>query len=252
MKNHLSGAKATRKSGDSPPQDSSAAGNEAIALAPPAYGIEFVDGGMPATAPSPIQRVAAPEPEKEVQEEKKIGQAKFASAPSAMPQSSPGGISTRSVLDLQRAVGNQAVLQLFRSRAIQAKLAIDQPGDAYEQEADRIADEVLATPPHPAVSGGPPRIQRFAGQPTGQMEAAPASVDQALASPGSPLEPALRQDMEQRFGYDFSRVQGAFGRSRRTIGAGRECLCLHGWTQYGVWCWSLQPTKHRRPQASDA
>ena len=36
------------------------------------------------------------------------------------------------------------------------------------------------------------------------MEAAPASVDQALASPGRPLEPALRQDMEQRFGYDFS------------------------------------------------
>ena len=39
------------------------------------------------------------------------------------------------------------------------------------------------------------------------MEAAPASVDQALASPGRPLEPALRQDMEQRFGYDFSAVR---------------------------------------------
>src|SRR6185503_15430979 len=32
-------------------------------------------------------------------------------------------------------------------------------------------------------------------------------VDQALASPGRPLEPALRQDMEQRFGYDFSLVR---------------------------------------------
>ena len=39
------------------------------------------------------------------------------------------------------------------------------------------------------------------------MDAAPASVDQALASPGRPLEPALRQDMEQRFGHDFSRVR---------------------------------------------
>ena len=39
------------------------------------------------------------------------------------------------------------------------------------------------------------------------MDAAPASVDQVLASPGRPLEPALRQDMEQRFGHDFSRVR---------------------------------------------
>src|SRR2546423_13678847 len=39
------------------------------------------------------------------------------------------------------------------------------------------------------------------------MDGAPASVDRALASPGRPLEPALRQDMEQRFGYDFSRVR---------------------------------------------
>ena len=39
------------------------------------------------------------------------------------------------------------------------------------------------------------------------MDAAPASVDHVLASPGRPLEPALRQDMEQRFGHDFSRVR---------------------------------------------
>lgn len=41
----------------------------------------------------------------------------------------------------------------------------------------------------------------------GQTDAAPTSVDQALDSPGSPLEPALRQDMEQRFRSDFSRVR---------------------------------------------
>ena len=84
---------------------------------------------------------------------------------------------------------------------------VNTPGDVYEQEADRVADQVLAAPAHPAVSGAPPRIQRFSGQSNGQMDAAPASVDQALASPGRPLEPALRQDMEQRFGHDFSRVR---------------------------------------------
>jgi hypothetical protein len=90
---------------------------------------------------------------------------------------------------------------------LQTKLKINEPGDIYEREADRVADQVLAASPNPAVSGALPRIQRFAGQPTGQTAGAPASVDQVLASPGRPLEPALRQNMEQRFGYDFSRVR---------------------------------------------
>ena len=90
---------------------------------------------------------------------------------------------------------------------LQAKLKVNEPGDIYEQEADRVADQVMATPAHQAASGAPPGIQRFSGQPTGQTETAPASVDHALAGPGRPLEPALRQDMEQRFGYDFSRVR---------------------------------------------
>jgi hypothetical protein len=90
---------------------------------------------------------------------------------------------------------------------LQTKLKVNEPGDIYEQEADRIADQVLATPAHPGVSGAPPRIQRFSGQSNGQMDAAPTSVDQALASSSRPLGPALRQDMEQGFGYDFSRVR---------------------------------------------
>jgi outer membrane protein OmpA-like peptidoglycan-associated protein len=90
---------------------------------------------------------------------------------------------------------------------LQTKLKVNEPGDIYEQEADRIADQVMATPAHARVSGAPSRIQRYSGQSSGQMEAAPASVEQALASPGRPLEPALRQDMEQRFGHDFSRVR---------------------------------------------
>jgi hypothetical protein len=89
---------------------------------------------------------------------------------------------------------------------LQTKLTINEPGDIYEQEADRIADQVMAAPAHPTVGGAPLRIQRSSGQPIGQVGAAPASVDQALTSPGRPLEPALRHDMEQRFGYDFSGV----------------------------------------------
>ena len=91
---------------------------------------------------------------------------------------------------------------------LQAKLQISEAGDIYEREADRVADQVMSISPHSAVTGSPPRIQRLAGQSTGQAEeAAPASVDRAVASPGRPLESALRQDMEQRFGYDFSQVR---------------------------------------------
>jgi hypothetical protein len=90
---------------------------------------------------------------------------------------------------------------------LQMKLRINEPGDMYEQEADRVAEQVLAKPAHPDVSSAPPRIQRYAGQTTGQADTAPASVDHVLASSGRPLDPALRQDMEQRFGHDFSRVR---------------------------------------------
>ena len=90
---------------------------------------------------------------------------------------------------------------------LQTKLAVGEPADVYEREADRIADQVMATLAHPGVSSAPLRIQRFSGQSNGQVDAAPASVDQALTSTGRSLEPALRQDMEQRFGHDFSRVR---------------------------------------------
>ena len=96
----------------------------------------------------------------------------------------------------------------FISRGkIQAKLAVNAPGDIYEQEADRVAYQVLTAPKYNGVGSVPLRIQRFLGLPVRRMNAIPVSVDQALASPGRPLQPDLRQDMEQRFGHDFSRVR---------------------------------------------
>jgi len=90
---------------------------------------------------------------------------------------------------------------------LQTKLKVNKPGDIYEQEADRIADQVMSTPVNPTVSVAPSHVPRSSGRSNGQMDAAPASVDEALASPGRPLEPTLRKDMEQRFGHDFSRVR---------------------------------------------
>lgn len=50
------------------------------------------------------------------------------------------------LLQLQRTIGNQAILRLLRSGRLQAKLTIGQPGDVYEQEADRVAEQVMRMP----------------------------------------------------------------------------------------------------------
>ncbi len=50
------------------------------------------------------------------------------------------------ILFLQRTIGNQAVQRMMKSGAIQAKFKIGQPGDKYEQEADRVAEQVMRMP----------------------------------------------------------------------------------------------------------
>jgi len=50
------------------------------------------------------------------------------------------------ILQLQRNVGNREVQRLLESGTIQAKLTIGQPNDKYEQEADRVADQVIRMP----------------------------------------------------------------------------------------------------------
>jgi outer membrane protein OmpA-like peptidoglycan-associated protein len=110
-----------------------------------------------------------------------------------------------------------------RKKGLQAKLTIGASSDPLELEADQVADQVLAVPINFAVSVTPPRIQRFSGQASGQMNAAPASVYRVLSSSGRPLEPTLRNDMEQRFGHDFSGVRvhtgGGAEQSARDVNA---------------------------------
>lgn len=59
----------------------------------------------------------------------------------ASAQVRPAGHTEHQLLRLQRSIGNRAV-----NRLIQAKLRVSQPGDPYEQEADRIAEQVVSTP----------------------------------------------------------------------------------------------------------
>jgi hypothetical protein len=107
-----------------------------------------------------------------------------------------------------------------------------QNSDSLEREADRTADRVLDSPPRAAAGSLANPVQRSAGNgPDQTATTAPASVDRALSEPGSALDSALRQDMEQRFGHDFSRVRvhsgAAAEQSARDIDANAYTMGHH-------------------------
>src|SRR5215510_5330272 len=105
-------------------------------------------------------------------------------APSPAPRSLPHD-HVHPLLHLQRAIGNQAVLRLLRSGRLQAKRAISQPSDGYE-EADRMAAPVMRMP---ARGGGLPR---------GAANNAPINGVPGVAA--SSAEPALELILEQQLG----------------------------------------------------
>ena len=161
-----------------------------------------------------------------------------------------------SILHLQRAIGNQAVKRFLQTNAderevgststasprfahdfsqmplhaksrpkIQPKLTISTPGDIHEQEADRVANQLMRMPSSQqqrvcACGGGCPKCQaeQVSHQPQllqkmrvqendGGETTAPPMVYDVLRSPGQPLDSASRAYFEPRFGHDFSRVR---------------------------------------------
>jgi len=62
-------------------------------------------------------------------------------------RSDPGVAQPHQILDLQRQVGNQAIQRLLDQHTLQAKLTVGPAGDAYEQEADRVASQVMSSSP---------------------------------------------------------------------------------------------------------
>jgi hypothetical protein len=122
---------------------------------------------------------------------------------------------------------------------VQPRLAVSPPGDVYEQEAERAAEQVrddaepaspsglAPAPPPPPPDGpgsGPARLQasRHPGAPARGRDAPPI-VHQVLATPGVGLDTATRRLMERRLGHDFSRVRvhadAPAARSARAVNA---------------------------------
>lgn len=155
------------------------------------------------------------------------------------------------MLQAQHAFGNRAVQRMLRSLverpgaqlttaasprwacdfgrmplagAIQSKATLNAPGDEHEQEADRIAEQVVGPERHlqcacacggtcaenqveqPAHAEQRLSIRRAAAGGCDQVEVAPI-VHEVLRAPGRPLDPVTRRFMERRFGHDFGQVR---------------------------------------------
>lgn len=142
----------------------------------------------------------------------------------------------------------------FARIGIQPKLQVSRPGDAFETEADAVAERVMRTPAGPAAAPvqvtawSPAPVARQAATPEAAAPgeddpqpdpsvllslksegASPPTVSGALESrvrslgSGTPLDPGTRTFFESRFGHDFGRVRvhadGAAAGTARDINA---------------------------------
>lgn len=140
------------------------------------------------------------------------------------------------LLHLQRTYGNASV-----TRLIQYKLVVSQPGDVFEQEADRVADAAMAVgaPSTSAVQraqtgedgtirrrcaaceadvhrdAGPAAdeekdeqlVSRAAAGEAQHVEGPLESDIRGLSGGGQPMAADVRTDMESRMGFDFGAVR---------------------------------------------
>ncbi len=109
--------------------------------------------------------------------------------------------------------GSCASCEKKKMAGLQAKLTIGEADDVYEREADLVADRLMSSSGRGSVKPAPLQVQRYAGVSAGSGGSVPASVSGTLGQSGMPLPRAVRQDMETRFGHDFSEVRVHSGTS---------------------------------------
>ncbi|MEO7827962.1 MAG: DUF4157 domain-containing protein, partial [Allosphingosinicella sp.] len=133
-------------------------------------------------------------------------------AKAAEPRPSPA--STRVAEPVRAPIARAAFdgrrTVLLSSKTIQPSLRVSQPQDAAEQEADRVADAVMAMPgPAPvATQRSAPAIHR-AARAAGPVAARPevAADVRSATGGGRPLPAKARGFLEPRFGASFSGVR---------------------------------------------
>ena len=173
------------------------------------------------------------------------------SATPSRPRHERPNLGPRLVVDpivhLQRTIGNQAVLRLMQGvPALQTKLRVNQPGNSYEKEADRVAEQVMRTPaPGHAFTPVPLQISRMCAECEEEEEGESRQREQAL--------PATRQrsctkSCDRRANSSRPRRERISNRASgvisaecaytpmltRQIGKSPECLGLHVGTARGL------------------
>lgn len=192
--------------------------------------------------------------------EKAVATAKASEAKQRCPNSCKQNVGFNSsgspadrILQLQRTAGNQAVQRLIKSRALQAKLKISKPNDIYEQEAERVADQVVGMQDlliksqsegekiraKTLASEITPIVQRQSREEENNGEKGEIRANESgnnsldknlqnrliqLKEEGSPLPEPTRAFMESRFGTDLSSVKVHKGSG--AVELGREINAL--------------------------
>jgi hypothetical protein len=145
-----------------------------------------------------------------------------------------------SAIDLNQTIGNQTVQRQLHSNAgfnfakigIQLKLKISQPEDAYEREADRVAEQVMrmSAPQDSVITIGAAKGKgigrkctacemkeneekiKISRKPYSESDLetndhTTAEINSIRSSTGTSLDSSTREFMESRFGYDFGKVK---------------------------------------------
>jgi hypothetical protein len=127
----------------------------------------------------------------------------------AMAPSDEGKVNI--VSHLQQTYGNRYVQRLIESMNVQAKLAMNAPNDAYEQEADRVAGAVTKAATsqmqHKEAEEEEVKLQQHAAEsplvttsehPNKRINTAPLN--------GQPMSTSVLDSFEPRFGIDFGDI----------------------------------------------
>ncbi|PYT02432.1 MAG: hypothetical protein DMF65_06585 [Acidobacteria bacterium] len=138
----------------------------------------------------------------------------------------PASLTPRDVLRLQRTFGNRAVGQFLNGQAprrfpLQAKLALNEPGDMHEQEADRVARQLANVISAPDPQAATPTAQRHEGDAAlttktdarragvvadGEAASGLESAVRGATGSGRPLDARIRARAGRALGADFGGV----------------------------------------------
>ena len=101
-------------------------------------------------------------------------------------------------------IGNQEITKFLELGSMQAKLNVSQPGDIYEQEADKIANNIVDSNTKQS-----PKINNIKRRPAAKNKPGNSNIEskiKGLKGKGNPLNRPVREYFEARFDVDFGSI----------------------------------------------